>query len=185
MNFLPSGSQILLSGKSKSKKSTKCNTISPRQPRCAVSPTQCSAAYTSETGSDTVRTKKFSISSSQSSSPSEKQSNQSKTPDAKHVRVASSTTSSSSDEPVLKFSEAERKLVGCTCDMCKVWDMGHDSVKKFTDSEVQSMINITKPPLLLKSGDDEKVEIKTLSTLPSSVALKGKKVQMPPLVVHG
>lgn len=45
--------------------------------------------------------------------------------------------------------------------------------------------NAGKPPLLLKIGTEEDMEIKTLPMMPASIALKWKQFKFSALVVHG
>lgn len=129
--------------------------------------------------------KKFSTSSSKSSSSSDckKGIKQNDVKVEKKCNPSSDTTSSD-EEPLLNLQNNHKKILGCSCDSCKFWDttdVKESQEKTFTDLEDTSIHKqIIKPPLLLKTGtaEEEGVEIKTLQML-------GKKMNLPPLVVHG
>lgn len=181
LNFYPGGYQI------KMKKSSKANKAISSSTKLENKTRSC-ATRNCETNV-TIR-RKFSTSSSKTSTSTDNKKGLSENYEKKPKSAKKSSSTTSTDEELpLKLESNHKKPLGCSCETCIFWDKTdgkHDQKEKFADADhVKVVKNIVKPPLLLKLGTENKVEVKTLSTLPNSIALKGKNVQLPPLVVHG
>lgn len=107
--------------------------------------------------------------------------------------ASSFSSSSSSDVDANKnvsyaSGHTHKKKIGCMCPPCLEWnvkDIENDE-EEFLDTQERIPKPIVKPALLLKQAENEdKVEIKTLSSTSTFLSAKRSKVKDPAILVHG